>query len=87
MCFTDYSHCNRNHSVSRKKEVKFDYETTEYEVGAFSECHCGAANCRGTIAGFKHNADSILSKYGDENVAEYLVEWASREGNDSCIGQ
>ena len=54
--------------------MRFDYETTEYEVGAFSDCHCGATNCRGEIRGYKHNGETVLQKYGRENVADYLVE-------------
>ena len=56
------------------QEVRFDYETTEYEVGAFSQCHCGATSCRGEIRGYKHNGDVILQKYGKEHVAEYLMD-------------
>lgn len=57
--------------IADGEQVRFDYETTEYEVGAFSECRCGAWNCRGTIRGFKHHADVIRAKYG-ENIPQYL---------------
>jgi len=44
-------------------------------VGAFSECNCGAPNCRGIIKGYKHSKEVILEKYGKENnVAAYLTE-------------
>lgn len=59
--------------IEAGEEVRFDYETTEYEIGAFSECHCGAVNCRGIIRGFRHNANVILTKYGAKNVSGYLV--------------
>lgn len=59
--------------IEAGEEVRFDYETTEYEVGAFSECHCVATNCRGVIRGYKHSSDVIQSKYGGENVAHYLM--------------
>jgi len=35
--------------IESDEELKFDYETTEYEIGAFSECLCGSQNCRGSI--------------------------------------
>ena len=49
-------HCHnrsvlKQHHINKfiTKELKFDYETTEYEIGAFSECLCGSHNCRGSI--------------------------------------
>ncbi|KAL9186741.1 hypothetical protein ACHAXT_010461 [Thalassiosira profunda] len=59
--------------IGAGEEISFDYETTEYEVGAFSECLCGAANCRGTVRGYKHSADVIRATYGEEHIAEYLT--------------
>eukprot|EP00581_Thalassiosira_minuscula_P003052 CAMPEP_0183745294 /NCGR_PEP_ID=MMETSP0737-20130205/66164_1 /TAXON_ID=385413 /ORGANISM="Thalassiosira miniscula, Strain CCMP1093" /LENGTH=237 /DNA_ID=CAMNT_0025980951 /DNA_START=78 /DNA_END=791 /DNA_ORIENTATION=- len=60
--------------IEVSEEVCFDYETTEYEVGAFSECLCGATNCRGSIRGYKHNSNAIQAKYGvGRNVAGYLL--------------
>ena len=55
------------------KELTFDYETTEYEVGAFSKCLCGSWNCRGKVCGFKYNGDTIRKKYDEENIASYLL--------------
>jgi len=60
--------------IQEGEEVRFDYETTEYEVGAFEDCMCGAGSCRGTIKGFKYNRDVILEKYGGKNIAAYLME-------------
>mmetsp|Transcript_6168 Transcript_6168/g.15365 ORF Transcript_6168/g.15365 Transcript_6168/m.15365 type:complete len:139 (-) Transcript_6168:382-798(-) len=61
--------------IGAGEEVRFDYETTEYEVGAFSDCHCGAINCRGSIRGYKHNSGVIQAKYGvGNNVAGYLMQ-------------
>ncbi|KAL7524671.1 hypothetical protein ACHAXR_002204, partial [Thalassiosira sp. AJA248-18] len=59
--------------IDAGEEVRFDYETTEFEVGAFSECHCGAINCRGIIRGYKYNSEAIEAKYGGTNVADYLI--------------
>ena len=55
------------------KELTFDYETTEYEVGAFSKCLCGSWNCRGKVCGFKYNGDTIRKRYDEENIASYLL--------------
>lgn len=60
--------------IEEGEEVRFDYETTEYQVGAFEDCMCGADICRGTVKGFKHNKDVILAKYGGKNIAGYLME-------------
>lgn len=53
-------------------ELRFDYETSEYEVGGFDECSCGASTCRGVILGYKHNKDAIDKLYGNE-IAGYLL--------------
>ena len=60
--------------IQEGEEVRFDYETTEYEVGAFEDCMCGADICRGTIKGFKYNKGVILEKYGGKNISAYLME-------------
>ena len=60
--------------IPEGEEVRFDYETTEYEVGAFEDCMCGVESCRGTIKGFKYSKDVILKKYGGKNIAPYLME-------------
>ncbi|EED86239.1 predicted protein [Thalassiosira pseudonana CCMP1335] len=54
-------------------EIRFDYETTEFEVGAFSDCHCGATTCRGNIRGFKYNSSVVREKYGDTHISGYLL--------------
>ena len=60
-------------NINKGEEIRFDYETTEYEVGAFDDCACGADSCRGTIKGFKHNRQVILKRYGGKNIAGYLM--------------
>ena len=60
--------------IDEGEEVRFDYETTEYLVGAFEHCMCGAYNCRGTIKGFKYSKYVILKKYGGKNIAAYLMD-------------
>lgn len=60
--------------IDAGEEIRFDYETTEYEVGAFSECRCGSASCRGVVRGYHHGgSEAVLARYGEENVAGYLV--------------
>lgn len=59
--------------INKGEEVRFDYETTEYEVGAFEDCACNVDSCRGAIKGFKHNKDVILEKYDETNIAGYLT--------------
>jgi len=54
--------------IQEGEELRFDYETTEYVVGAFEDCMCGADICRGTIKGFKYNKDILLEQYGGKNV-------------------
>ena len=58
--------------ISDGDELRFDYETSEYEVGGFDECSCGASTCRGLIMGYKHNKDAIDKLYGD-GIAGYLT--------------
>jgi len=60
--------------IAAGEEIRFDYETTEHEIGAFSECHCGASTCRGHVHGFKLSGDAIYKKYGGKNIAKYLLE-------------
>lgn len=67
--------------INKGEEVRFDYETTEYEVGAFEDCACSVDSCRGTIKGFKHNKDVILEKYDETNIAGYLTNerWRNKQ--------
>jgi hypothetical protein len=40
--------------IAQGEECTFNYLTTEYEMAAPFDCHCGAANCFGVIRGYKH---------------------------------
>ena len=52
--------------------ITFDYDTFEYEVADESgPCTCGAAACRGRVAGYRHLPADVRARYG-EFVAEYL---------------
>jgi hypothetical protein len=59
--------------IGSDEELTFDYETTEYEIGAFSKCCCGSPNCRGHIRGYKHTGNEIREKYNEENISSYLL--------------
>lgn len=41
-------------TIDAEDEITFDYHTTEYDMRHPFECHCGAADCRGYIRGYKH---------------------------------
>jgi cyanophycin synthetase len=58
--------------IAAGEELTFDYDTFEYEVEHLGgECRCGAAKCRGRVAGYKHLAADVKARYG-EFVADYL---------------
>ena len=68
--------------IEEGEEVRFDYETTEYvAVGSFEVCKCGSANCRGAIKGYKYNKDVLLEQYGGKNIAAYLMDEKTMQGN------
>ncbi|NDC53975.1 MAG: cyanophycin synthetase [Planctomycetia bacterium] len=54
------------------EELLVDYDTFEYEVEHMKgPCLCGAATCRGRVAGYKHLAADVKVRYG-EFIADYL---------------
>jgi hypothetical protein len=53
------------------EELVWDYESTEWEIRGFEKCICGAANCRGSIGGFKKHGAEVEAQYG-EYIANYL---------------
>ena len=58
--------------IAAGEELSLDYETFEHEIGdAAGSCPCGAARCRGRVAGYKHLAADVRARYG-EFIAEYL---------------
>ncbi len=52
-------------------EITWDYETTEYESIAVSQCLCGSLYCRGKILGFQFREQMLRKRYG-EYIADYL---------------
>ena len=67
-----------------RQEVRFDYETTEYEIGAFTKCLCGSSECCGTIGGYKYNSDLVHAKYERKYIANYLLH--DNADNDDGAG-
>ncbi len=58
--------------IKAGEEITVDYDTFEYEVAHLGgPCRCGAATCRGRVAGYKHLASDVKARYG-EFIAEYL---------------
>jgi cyanophycin synthetase len=58
--------------IAAGEEITVDYDTFEYEVAHLGgPCRCGAAKCRGRVAGYRHLAADVKARYGDL-IAEYL---------------
>ena len=57
--------------IHKGREVVWDYECTEYELGNF-ECSCGLATCRGQLRGFRYHGPLVLQAYGKDCIAPYL---------------
>lgn len=55
-------------------QLRFDYETTEYEIGAPFPCSCGAPDCRGMLQGYRWNSAQVRAVHGDDWIAPYLME-------------
>ena len=64
------THLSTTHQSTQ--EVRFDYETTEWNVGAFEKCLCGCVECRGHIKGYRYSGDVVHDKYDNEVIAKYL---------------
>lgn len=41
-------------SIGAGDELRFDYDTTEWDMAEPFGCRCGAPDCRGLIRGFRH---------------------------------
>jgi hypothetical protein len=59
--------------IGASEELLWDYETSEYEMEGFV-CACGKPNCRRELWGFRYHANEIISSYGKDFVAPYLLE-------------
>ncbi len=60
--------------IAAGDEITFDYAMRNYVIEHFPErCLCGAADCRGTVTGWKDLPAERKAAYG-ELVAPYLLE-------------
>jgi hypothetical protein len=41
-------------SIAAAERLTFDYVSTEWDMAAPFDCACGAASCRGRVAGFRY---------------------------------
>lgn len=57
--------------IEADEEITFDYETTEYESIAVSQCLCDSLDCRGKTLGFKFREQMLYERY-KEYIAGYL---------------
>lgn len=62
--------------------ITFDYNTTEMDLAHPFPCHCGAAGCAGTIAGFVH-LDGAQQARREAMLLPYLRR---RQGRGSARG-
>jgi hypothetical protein len=59
--------------IGASEELLWDYETSEFEIEGFV-CSCGKPSCRGELRGFRHHSNEIISSYGEDYVAPFLLE-------------
>jgi len=57
--------------IERGEELRWDYETSEFQILGFSKCSCGDPKCRIYLGGFKKHGESIKAQYG-EYYAKHL---------------
>jgi hypothetical protein len=60
--------------IAPGEEVRFNYLTTEWEMAAPFDCQCGAPECFGRIAGFKH-----LPRLSQERLRPLLSPFLRRK--------
>lgn len=54
--------------IQKDEEVRFNYNTTEFEIATPFNCHCNSQNCYGKVKGFRY-----LSKEEQKKLALYLA--------------
>jgi len=50
--------------------VTFDYNTTEWDMASPFDCHCGSADCVGTVRGLSHLSEARRAK-----IAPYIASY------------
>ena len=61
-------------TIASGEEVTCNYFTTDYELHTTFVCHCGAAECKGEIRGFKY-----LSREEQEELKPWLPPFLKRK--------
>jgi hypothetical protein len=60
--------------IATDEEITFDYAMRNYSIDHFpGRCLCGAANCRGSVTGWKDLPEAVKAAYADL-VAPYLLQ-------------
>jgi hypothetical protein len=65
--------------IAPGEQVTFNYNTTEYDMSSPFQCHCGAAGCQGSIAGF-----SRLDESAREGLRPLLSEYLRKLLNNGA---
>lgn len=61
------------------EQLRFNYNTTEYQMAEPFFCNCNDLKCYGQIAGFKY-----LSEEQRENIEPYIAEHLCAVSEESC---
>jgi len=57
--------------IAENEEVRFNYNTTEFEIASPFNCNCNSLNCNGEIKGFKYLSEYNRKKLGKQ-IPAYL---------------
>jgi hypothetical protein len=67
-------------SIEPYQEIRFHYNTTEYELAEPFVCHCGSNRCEGQIRGFR-----FLSRSKRERLRPWLANHLLSVLNDDAL--
>lgn len=59
-------------AIRAGEEIAFDYDTTEWDMAEGFRCHCGSAQCRGEIRGYKWLSPGVRARLRNA-VAPHLL--------------
>jgi hypothetical protein len=70
-------------SIAAAERLTFDYVSTEWDMAAPFDCACGAASCRGRIAGFRYlTAEQKASLQSEGALAAHVqAAWDREQGH------
>ena len=60
--------------------LRFDYDSTEWDMAAPFDCGCGSPKCRGTVRGFRHLSDEQRAEL--IAIAPHLQTELARAGRE-----